>query len=185
MPEYSFREMQLAESRSMIRYFLNADIDYLDGMGVEPSRMPSEEAWFELLQEDFARPLQQRHFYYVVWEVDGVPVGHCNINKIEFGEAAYMHLHIWTAEHRRSGCATQLLPPSIRHFFVRFALERLFCEPYAMNPAPNRALPKAGFQLLKTYETTPGWIAFHQPVNLWVLERPESLPDEPNAQCEA
>ena len=83
----------LAEARSMIRYFLNANIDFLHGMGVDPAKLPSEEDWLDLLREDFARPPHKRQFYYVVWEADGVPVGHCNINKIEFGEAAFTHLH--------------------------------------------------------------------------------------------
>lgn len=29
-------------------------------------------------------------------------------------------------------------------------------ELYALNAAPNKILPKTGFQLVKTYETTPG-----------------------------
>ena len=171
MTEYSVREMELAETRSMIRYFLKADLDYLNGMGVDPEKMPSEDDWFKLLEDDFAHPKEKRQFYYLAWEADGKPVGHCNINKIIFGESAYMHLHIWNKLDRRSGCATHLLHPSIRQFFERFSLKRLYCEPYAKNPAPNRALPKAGFALVKSWETTPGWITFHQPVNLWVLER--------------
>lgn len=175
MTKYSIREMRLVETRSMIRYFLKADLDYLKGMGVDPAKMPSEGDWFELLDKDYARPIEERKFYYLIWAADGDPVGHCNINKITFGDSAYMHLHIWNTGHRRTGCATRLLEPSIEHFFDRFKLERLFCEPYAKNPAPNRALPKAGFTLVKTYETMPGWITFHQPVNLWVLDREKAM----------
>lgn len=175
MAQYTFRELRLAETRSMVRYFLDADLDYLRGMGVDPAKMPSEDNWLALLEEDYSRPLEERQFYYVAWEADGVPVGHCNINKIVFGHSAYLHLHIWDAGHRRSGCATTLLTPSIQHFFERFELDQLFCEPYAENPAPNKALPKAGFTLVKSYETTPGWITFHQPVNLWVLDRETAL----------
>jgi RimJ/RimL family protein N-acetyltransferase len=86
-----------------------------------------------------------------------------------------MHLHIWNANNRRGGSATQLLKPSIVNFFERFQLRELFCEPYALNAAPNKTLPKAGFHFVKTYETTPGWINFHQPVNLWVLDRETAL----------
>jgi RimJ/RimL family protein N-acetyltransferase len=167
---YQVREMQLRETNLMIRYFLTADLTFLNRMGVDPKKLPSEVQWFELLREDFARPIRQRHFYYLVWEANGVPIGHCNINKIVFGEAAHMHLHIWDSGHRRSGCATQLLRPSIACFFETFRLGVLFCEPYALNPGPNRILPKLGFHLVRTYETTPGWITFHQPVNRWVLE---------------
>ena len=175
MRNYTVRDMKPPEVESMIRYFLDADADFLDGMGVDPEKLPSASTWFELLAEDFARPIAQRQFYYLVWQAHGVPVGHCNINKIEFGQCAYMHLHIWREEHRRSGCATELLKPSIIQFFVRFELNELFCEPYALNPAPNKALPIAGFRLERTYETTPGWIAFHQPVNRWVLDRETAL----------
>jgi len=173
--EYQVREMELSETESMIRYFVDADVDFLAGMGANWKKLPSASAWFELLKQDFARPLQQKQFYYLVWLLDGVPVGHCNINKIEFGSSASMHLHIWSGEHRRSGCATKLLQPSIVHFFERFDLQELYCEPYAKNPAPNRALPRAGFQLVKTYETTPGWISFHQTVNRSVLHRDTAL----------
>ena len=172
---YHVREMQQHEAKLMIRYFLTADLAFLNGMGVDPKKLPSELEWAELLKADFARPIQQRQFYYLVWEADGVAIGHCNINKIVFGEAAYMHLHIWDAGQRRKGCATQLLRPSITRFFEAFQLDKLFCEPYALNPGPNQTLPKLGFHLVRTYETTPGWIAFHQPVNLWVLEREAAL----------
>lgn len=37
------------------------------------------------------------------------------------------------------------------------------------NPAPNKTLKKAGFELVKEYVTTPGPINFEQPVKLWCL----------------
>jgi hypothetical protein len=46
----------------------------------------------------------------------------------------------------------------------------LYCEPYALNPAPNKTLEKLGFKFLKTYTTIPGWINFEQEVNLWELK---------------
>ena len=49
-------------------------------------------------------------------------------------------------------------------------------EPYAQNPAPNRILSKVGFELIKTYDTTPGWISLHQTVNLWELSRSHPTP---------
>lgn len=165
------REMKLEEANLMIDYFLGSDLRFLDGMGVDPDKLPSQSEWFELLRQDFAMPMQQRKFFYLVWDVEGSPIGHCNINRIVFGETAYMHLHIWNGSHRRSGVATRLLRQSITRFFEQFELERLYCEPYARNPAPNQTLPKHGFQLIKTYETTPGWIAYFQPVNLWELGR--------------
>lgn len=172
---FHVRQMRLDEVRLMIRYFLDADHEFLNGMGVDPGKLPSESVWLELLEEDFARPIRKKQFDYLVWEIDGTPVGHCNINQISFGQLAYMHLHIWNAHNRRCGCASQLLKPSIIQFFERFELHELYCEPYALNPPPNKTLPKNGFRLVKTYDTTPGWITFHQPVNLWVLDRKTAM----------
>ena len=169
--KYSLREMQLAENKSMIDYFLRADADFLVGMGVDKGKLPTETEWFNLLTEGFARPFDQQQFYYLIWQANGIPIGHCNINKIIFGGSAFMHLHIWQAERRHCGCATNLLNPSIKQFFVRFEVAELYCEPFAQNPAPNNALPKAGFEFVATYETTPGWITFYQTVNQWVIDR--------------
>lgn len=138
-------------------------------MGVEASKLPRVDEWRQILLEDFERPLEDRNFYYVIWEIDGIPVGHSNINKIVYGQEAYVHLHLWRPERRRNGNGTFFIQESISCYFEKFRLQKLFCEPYALNPAPNRTLPKVGFELVKTYETTPGWINFYQPVNRWVL----------------
>ncbi len=172
---YHVREMRLDETTQMIRYFLDAEVRFLNGMGVDPMKLPTESAWSDLLHEDYARPIQQRQFFYLTWMLDSAPIGHCNINKIAFGESAYMHLHIWDAGNRRSGSATQLLKPSIVLFFQHFQLSELFCEPYALNPAPNKTLPKAGFQWVNTYDMASGWINFRQPVNQWKLNRDTAL----------
>jgi hypothetical protein len=111
--DHYVREMQLHEARLMIRYFLEADLDFLKGKGVDPTKLPSESEWFELLKKDFTRPIEQRQFYFLTWSVGGEPIGHCNINKIAFGQAAYFHLHVLNAVNRRGGCATLLLKPSV------------------------------------------------------------------------
>ena len=121
----------------MIRYFVEADADFLAGMGADSNKLPSASAWFELLEGDFTRPFEQRQFYYLIWLLDGEPIGHCNINKIEYGQSASMHLHVWSTEQRMRGCATQLLRPSIVQFFERFELQELYCEPFVENFTPT------------------------------------------------
>ena len=67
---------------------------FLEGMGVEPSKLPQADDWNRMLLEDFSLPIQDKKFYYVLWELNHQPVGHSNINKIIFGQEAYMHLHL-------------------------------------------------------------------------------------------
>lgn len=41
----------------------------------------------------------------------------------------------------------------------------------AFNVAPNRTLQSVGFSYVKTYETVPGPLNYHQPVTRWVFEK--------------
>ena len=171
----TIREFSPTDIDLMIHYFLEADSDFLRGMGVESSKLPQANAWKQMLQEDLEQPIQNKKFYYVAWELDGQPVGHSNINKIIFGQEACMHLHLWDAQNRKSGHGIYFVHRSIDRYFKLFELKNLICEPYSMNPGPNKTLPKVGFELIKTYQTTPGWINFEQPVNRWVLSREKWL----------
>ena len=102
-------------------------------------------------------------------------MGHSNINKIVYGDHAYMHLHLWDHGDRQMGNGTYFIKACIRNYFETFDLIDLFCEPHALNPAPNKLLAGTGFRFVKQFETTPGWINFHQKVNRWSLSREKWL----------
>ena len=165
------REMNLSEVHLMINYFLEADHSFLSVLGVDPAKLPQFDQWYEILRQDFDRPINDRHFFYLVWELDGIAVGHSHINDIVYAKEAFMHLHIWNPAQRKAGNGTFFVRESITIYFELFNLLKLFCQPYALNPAPNRTLQKVGFEYLKTYETTPSWLNFPQPVTLWMLNR--------------
>lgn len=163
--------MKLVEADLMINYFLKADPQFLNALGVDLTKLPTFEQWHLLLKTDFDRPLEERHFFYIIWQLDDKPVGHSNIGDITYGQEAYMHLHLWAAGQRRLGNGSYFVRESIKMYFRIFNLNRLYCQPYALNPAPNKTLAKVGFEFLETYEIVPGWINFHQPVNKWLLSR--------------
>ena len=167
----TIRPMKIADLDLMINYFLKSDRGFLRGMGIEPSKLLSSEKWHQILEQDFQQPLDKKQFYYVLWEIDNQPVGHSNINKITFGQEAYMHLHVWQKDLRKQGNGTYFIQESIDHYFEKFKLKKLFCEPYYLNEAPNKTLPKAGFEFIKTYEPEIGWINFRQLVNRWGISK--------------
>ncbi len=171
MSELAIRPLELDEVGLIPDYFLAMNEDQLRGMGVDPPKLPARDAWTKILVEDFARPVKEKHFFYLLWLIDGQVAGHSNINKIEFGDHAFSHLHLWHAENRRKGFGVELLKRSAQEYFKRFELDSVLSEPFAGNPSPNRTLPKAGFELVKTYDTLPGWINYHQTVNRWQLKR--------------
>ena len=177
MAELGIREMTPGEQTRVIDYFLNADRDFLRGMGVDPARLPDRASWFDLIQEDMERPMEKRQLFYLFWEKQGRAVGHSNINRIVFGKEAYMHLHLWQPDLRQSGLGQYFIRECISVYFETFELKTLFCEPYALNPGPNRILEKTGFDLVRTYDTVPGWINFHQTVNRWALKRGALKPE--------
>ena len=163
--------MQAEEAGLVVDYFHGADDAFLDLLGVDPSKLADPDEWRDLISRDLAKPLAKRKYYYLIWEFDGAPVGHSNIGDIVRGEHAYMHLHIWPQAQRQRGLGGEFVKRSVPIYFDKFDLETLYCQPKASNPAPNRTLAKVGFELLDTFETTPGWFNTYQTVNRWYFPR--------------
>lgn len=154
---------------------MTAEPDFLLAMGVDLNKMPQEQEWHEMLQGQLNTPHPHKKSWCMIWLIDGVPAGHSNINKIIPGEEAYMHLHLWKPDARKRGAGAALVRMTIPFFFETYDLKRLYCEPYANNDAPNNTLRKAGFEFVRQEITTPGWLNFEQPVNLWVMTKERFL----------
>jgi RimJ/RimL family protein N-acetyltransferase len=165
------REMMNSEVDVVINYFLGSTPEYLDMLGVDPSRLPPPESWRERLQRESVRPIERRGWMVLIWLSDDQPVGFSSSDKITYGEQAHMHLHVTDPERRNRGIGAECVRRSADIYFEHLNLKRLFCEPNAFNVAPNRALQKAGFKYLKTHMTVPGPLNYHQAVTRWVMER--------------
>lgn len=163
------REIREKDIEPIIEYWLDSSSSFMRSMGVDISKIPGEEQWREMLSEQIDQSYKEKKSYCIIWEVDDRAVGHSNINKIIFGEEAYMHLHIWYEDIRKKGFGVSFVKLTIPWFFEKYQLKNLYCEPYALNPAPNKTLEKIGFEFVKEYATTPGWLNFEQPVKLWMM----------------
>lgn len=158
-----------AEYEAMVDYFLLAGDAFLRGMGVDRNRLPPKDKWLRELLADHEVADDKKDRFYLAWIHNGQQVGHSSVNKIRVGEEAYFHLHLWRPHLRKAGLGTEFSKRSVRFYFERFRLKRLFSEPFADNPAPNKLLPKLGFQFIKRYSTVPGTINGEQEVNRYVL----------------
>lgn len=165
------REMTASEFEIVIDYFFKSTPEYLETLGVDPTRLPPPDGWRDRFQREQAKPIEQRTWLAVIWLRDNRPLGFSTSDKIIYGEQANMHLHVVDPELRGQGYGVECVRRSADIYFERLKLKRLFCEPYAFNVAPNRTLQKAGFKYLKTYMTVPGPLNFHQAVTRWVMER--------------
>lgn len=165
------REMNPDDAESIVRYFHGGTPEFHKMLGVDRAKLPAAEEWVKLIHKELSLPLEEKQFFYVIWLFDGKPIGHSNINKIVFGQEAYMHLHLWQGDKRHQGIGSSLVRLSLPYYFSTFKLDELFCEPHALNPAPNKTLERTGFELVKEYECVPGWINFHQPVKRWRMSK--------------
>lgn len=168
----SVRELEEKDVSLVADYWFTATPEHLNNMGVDPSKLPDTEQFKAMLKAQLALPYNEKKAYALIWEADGKPIGHSNVNPLFYGDYAYMHLHIWTLEARKQGYGLDLVKKSLPHYFNNLKLKTLYCEPYALNPAPNKLLEKAGFTFVKEHITTPGSITFEQLCNLWEMKNP-------------
>jgi RimJ/RimL family protein N-acetyltransferase len=167
----SVKELQESDIAQIVSYWLDSDGAYLQAMGVDRSKLPAREELTQMLQGQLNLPLEKKRSYCLIWQLGDKAVGHCNTNPTQFGEEAFMHLHLWHAGNRKKGLGEAFLKRSVPVFFERLQLKKLISEPFALNPAPNKALEKIGFELVKEYVTVPGSLNFEQPVKRWELTR--------------
>lgn len=173
----SVREISKIDIPLITRYWLDAAPAYLQGMGIDLSKMPGEESWTNMLLEQLSVPYLQKKSYCIIWELNGRPIGHCNVNNIIAAETASMHLHIWYEATRKLGLGSSFILLSLPYFFKHLQLKTVRCEPSAINPSPNKALAKAGFTFIKAHTCIPGSLNHEQLVNLWEIGRENLVPD--------
>jgi RimJ/RimL family protein N-acetyltransferase len=170
-PTLNVREFATTDIPVWTDYWCKASDEFLLGMGVDLNKKPHKTELVAMMEGQLQLELDARKSYALIWEVDGRPVGHCNVGDIEFGVKANMHLHLWENALRRRGWGTILVRRSLPYFFNRLKLKVLYCEPYALNPAPNRVIPELGFTFVKRYTTIPGPLCFEQEVNQYSMTR--------------
>jgi RimJ/RimL family protein N-acetyltransferase len=163
------RAAQKADIDLIINYWFRLNAADLTKMGADINKLPSKSGFKNDLIRQLELPINQRNVFTVIWELNGKPIGHSNTNPTTFGDSASIHLHLWKNSTQQKGLGTQFLKKTISIYFEKLHLKTLFCEPYALNPAPNKTLPKVGFEFEKEYVTTPGSINFEQSVNRWKM----------------
>ena len=165
------RDIELKDIDLIANYWLESASDFLINMGVDLNKLPTRSGLRKMLTEQINTSITDKKSYALIWEFDGKQIGHSNVNGIEYGKQATMHLHLWKSNNRKKGIGTELIKKSLPFYFERLKIEKLICEPYALNPAPNKTLEKVGFEFVKKYRTIPGSLNFEQEVNRWELTK--------------
>ena len=166
----TIRIMHLDEVGIIINYFHSATLEHLELLGVDPALLPQKKEWKAMYEAEYKHSIEKRTVLAVIWELEGSPVGFSTADKILFGKQANMHLHIVNPELRKNGIGSQCVKETVHLYFKVLELKQLFCEPNAFNVAPNRTLQRSGFKYVKTHQTIPGPLNYHQTVNRWLIE---------------
>lgn len=161
--------MSKDDINDIVDYWHNSSDTHLESMGVDLSKLPTQENMVSYLETQISLPITEKTSFALIWWLDGKKIGHCNLNQIVYGEQAQLHLHIWDPSIRNKGAGSLLILESLDSFFRNMKLKRIYCEPYALNDAPNRTLKKVGFTLIKKHTIIPGSINFLQEVNHWEM----------------
>ncbi|UZO81833.1 GNAT family N-acetyltransferase [Aquimarina sp. ERC-38] len=163
------KEAEINDFERIISYFHTSNNAHFKLMGADKLKLPNPEDWNTILKSECKKPNTEKKLYYIIWLLNNQPIGHSNINNINYRKEANMHLHVWEEENRSKGLGFQFLEKTIPYYFINFKLQKLLCEPNAYNKAPNKTLIKLGFDKIKTYETIPGSINFKQDVTRYEL----------------
>lgn len=165
------REMHPYEAEIVAQYFRSMASEAMDVLGVDPTPLPEWGCWMERLRAECALPFRHRSVLPALWTLHNEPFGFSTADKIAFGDQANMHMHIVDPSRLGVGLGAECVRQSAWLYFELLRVQRVFCEPPALNIAANRTLQRAGFKYLATYWAAPGALSFRRPVTRWVAER--------------
>lgn len=165
------REMKAVDIPLIISYWMGLDSSQLSAMGVDREKLPTKAQFSSYLSHQLQLPVHEKEAYCIIWEQDGTPVGHSNTRPTHYGNDAFMHLHLWYPGKRSRGMGLAFVQMTVPLYFQNLQLKTLYCEPYALNPAPNKTIEKAGFKLLEEKTSVPGAFNFEQSTKLWRLTK--------------
>jgi len=165
------REIEIKDIEKLLNYWYSLSSQQLIDMGADIKKLPARNEFFKILIEQINLPIEKKQSFALIWELNGKQIGHTNVNQLKYSETATMHLHLWKSDNRKKGLGMALVKKSLPIYFEKLKLQKLYCEPYALNPAPNKTMNNLGFEFVKKHTTIPGTINFKQEVNSWVLTK--------------
>jgi len=70
----SVREMEERDIKLVVDYFVNAEPDFLKGMGADKSKLPNRDEWITKLIGELNKPIKEKEFYYIIWQIKAEPM---------------------------------------------------------------------------------------------------------------
>ena len=127
--EITIKQFEHKNAELIVEYWYSLTDFELLKFGADKTKFLKPKDWIGKLKDEIDKPLEQKQFYYLLWLLGNIPVGHSNIDKIKFRETAFMHIHIWKSDFRQRNLGFQFLQKTIPLYLKTFELKKLYCEP--------------------------------------------------------
>lgn len=137
------------EVPTIMNYWFHSPPGFVEGMGVDFSRMPTEDQMRQMLLEKIRndRDLPKTKMGVVIVRYEGKSVGMHTLFPIVEGDHAVFHAHNWTPELRGKGIGMISYPLACRKFIERFDLKRFVFKTPLQNTAAIRVKEKLGIRV--------------------------------------
>lgn len=142
----SVRDLSEEDVPYLTQYWFRSPPGYLESIGVDPKKLPSQETFESGLREKLQGPSSRLNALIILF--DGRPVGFHTINPLIEGDHGIFHAHIWDKEVRRKGVASVSYPKACQTFFKRFDLKRILFKTPAQNIGAIRVKERLGIRYI-------------------------------------
>ncbi len=131
------RDLQLSDIDSIMDYWYRSPIEEIEQMGVDRSKMISEEEFRSFFIEKYDTNDKQTitQMTHLIVEVKGHPVGYHSLNPLNVNEEGTFHSHFWDKNYIGVGVGTISYQMACDIYFERFNLKKIiFKTPIKTSP---------------------------------------------------
>ncbi len=137
----SLRDLSTEDIAPILNYWFRSPPGFVESMGVDLAKLPSEPEFAKNLQDKVGRP---SHILIILY--NGKAVGLHTVNPLTEGDFGIFHAHIWDPTIRRQGIGVVSYSLAIKAFIDRFRLKRVLFKTPIQNAGPLRVKEKLGIR---------------------------------------
>lgn len=144
----SVRDLTEADIPMVLGYWFHSPPGFIEGMGVDLAKMPTEPIMEKNLREKVAanRSLSASKLNALVIMHGQTPIGLHTINPLIEGDYGIFHAHIIDPKFRGRGIGLQSYPKACRIFLERFDLKKIVFKTPLRNVGAIRVKEKLGIR---------------------------------------
>lgn len=146
----SVRDLAETDIPLILRYWFHSPAGFIESMGVDPMKMPTEPEMEAALSEKIAanQKLESSKLNALIITHESRAIGIHTINPLVEGDYGIFHAHIIDPEFRRRGVGRISYPKACRIFLERFGLQKVVFKTPIQNMGAIRVKEKLGIRLI-------------------------------------